>query len=83
MFGCLITFKFTQMVALEKVSAATSCYMGTVFSSQFLAPYLMLGLQTLPGLGTMRAVFGLYAVVMVVVSAVFLLVVRRESRQIV
>ena len=80
-FGCLITFKFTQMVALEKVSAATSCYMGTVFSSQFLAPYLMLGLQTLPGLGTMRAVFGLYAVVMVVVSAVFLLVVRRQSRQ--
>lgn len=79
-FGCLITFKFTQMVALEQVSQATSCYMGTVYGSQFLAPYLMLALQKLPGLGTMRSVFAVYAVVMVVMSVLFLLAVRREGR---
>ena len=79
-FGCVIAFKITQIVALEQVSLATSCYMATVYISQFLAPYLMLGLQGLLGLGTMRSVFVVYAIAMVVATVLFILVTVRENR---
>lgn len=78
-FGCLVTFKFTQIVALEQVSKATSCYMGTVYGSQFLAPYLLLALQSLTALGTMRAVFMVYAVVMVILTALSMVMLRQEG----
>ena len=80
-FGCLITFKFTQLVALEQVPAATSCYMTTVFVSQFLAPYLMLTLQKLPSLTSMHAVFTLYAAIMAAMTLLYLLIDRQETKR--
>lgn len=77
--NCILTFKLTQVVPLEQVSAASSCYLATLFVCQFLSPYWLMLHKSMLHLSGDAAAFGVYAVVMAVLAAFAFYWMRRED----
>ncbi len=78
--GCILTFKLTQVVALEQVSIASSCYLATLFVSQFLSPYWLMLHKNVLHLTSDAAAYTVYALVMVVLAAFAFFWMHREER---
>lgn len=78
--NCILTFKLTQVVPLEQVSAASSCYLATLFVCQFLSPYWLMLHKNVLHLSGDAAAFGVYGVVMAVLAAFVFYWMRREDR---
>lgn len=78
--NCILTFKLTQVVPLEQVSAASSCYLATLFVCQFLSPYWLMLHKNVLHLSGDAAAFGVYGVVMAVLAAFVFYWMRRENR---
>ena len=78
--GCILTFKLTQVVALEQVSLASSFYIATTFVSQFLSPYwLMLHKSALQLTGDRQA-YLVYALLLTALALFAFYWMRREDR---
>lgn len=77
--NCILTFKLTQVVPLEQVSAASSCYLATLFVCQFLSPYWLMLHKNVLHLSGDAAAFGVYGVVMAVLAAFVFYWMRRED----
>lgn len=78
--GCILTFKLTQAVALEQVSIASSCYLATLFVSQFLSPYWLMLHKNILHLSGDTAAYTIYALIMAVLAVFAFFWMRREDR---
>ena len=78
--GCVLTFKLTQAVALEQVSLASSCYLATLFVSQFLSPYWLMLHKNVLHLSGDTAAYTIYALGMTILAVFAFFWMRREDR---